>query len=127
MSRGHGAGAHATIGLAFLAVTLVVATLGGCGRSRDEIALPETPVLSGRDRYALVVEAYVRVHSAPGGEAPIRTHLRLGDVLPVESRTPDDAWVEIRRLDLQGWIQRSTVRLFSSREQAINARRTLDS
>lgn len=108
-----------------LAIVATVAVLG-CSQDDASVSLPETPVLSGRDRFVLAVDPYVRVYTGPERTSPIVTHLRRGDVLAVESRTPDERWIEVRQLSLQGWIEREGVRSFSSREQAINARSLLD-
>lgn len=109
-----------------LALFVILFLIGCTGRDRA-ITLPETPVLSGQDRYVLAIDQYVRVYGAPESTAAIVTHLRQGDVLAVESRTPDEEWIEVKQLSMQGWIERHRVRLFSSREQALNARRLLDS
>ena len=106
--------------------SVMIATLAGCSRDDTAVTLPETPVLSGRDRFVLAVDPYVRVYAGPVRTSPVVTHLRRGDVLPVESRTPDERWIEVRQLSLQGWIEREGVRSYSSREQAINARGLLD-
>lgn len=105
---------------------LVIVAVAACSQGDSSVELPETPVLSGRDRYVLAVEPYVRVYTGPERTSAIVTHLRRGDVLAVESRTPDERWIEVRQLSLQGWIEREGVRSFSSREQAINARSLLD-
>ncbi|MFW5795906.1 MAG: hypothetical protein ACOCV0_01780 [Alkalispirochaeta sp.] len=109
----------------FLAGVAVI-MLGGCAGKDDTVALPETPVLFGQNRFALVTDRYVRVYELPDTSSVIRMHLRRGDVLPVAGRTPDESWIELRRLEVQGWVERSSVRTFSSREQALNAGRTLE-
>jgi len=105
---------------------LLVTIFSGCTGRDEVLALPETPVLFGQDRFILVTDQYVRVHELPETASEIRMHLRRGDVLPVAGRTPDDSWVEVRRLEIQGWVKRASVRAFSSREQALNAGRTLE-
>ena len=111
-------------GVAVLAIAVIGAS--SCSSDEDEIRLPETPILSGRERVVLAVEEYVRVYERPTRDARIMTHLRRGDVLPVEARTPDASWVEVRQHDIQGWIEGETARSFSSREQALNARKLLE-
>jgi hypothetical protein len=105
---------------------LVFGILTGCTGNEEAVELPETPVLFGQDRFVLATDQYVRVHTLPDTTSEIRMHLRRGDVLPVAGRTPDGSWVEVRRLEIQGWVERTSVRTFSSREQALNAGRTLE-
>lgn len=110
---------------AIVLIGVVAVMISSCNGRSDRITLPETPVLFGRSRFALVVDAYARVYATPDRTAEIRTHLRRGDVLAIESRTPDETWIEIQRLDIQGWIESNGIRTFSSREQALNARQML--
>jgi hypothetical protein len=105
---------------------IVVSGASACSSGDEEIRLPETPVLSGRERVVLAVERYVRVYERPERDARIISHVRRGDVLPVETRTPDGSWIEVRQHDVQGWLERDFVRSFSSREQALNARQLLE-
>lgn len=107
----------------FLVVALI---LGGCDRNDNRVTLPETPVLSGTNRFVLVVDTYVRIRSTPNRESAIKTHARRGDVLKVKSRTPDEMWVEVQQMPVEGWVLRDSIRLYSSREQALNARLLLD-
>ena len=111
-------------GFAILVVVLLGS--GSCSSEEEAIRLPETPVLSGRERVVLAVERYIRVYERPERDSRIITHLRRGDVLPVETRTPDGSWVEVQQHDVQGWLERDTVRSFSSREQALNALQVLE-
>lgn len=108
-------------------VSLAILFLGSCNGGESSIRFPETPVLSGQNRYALVVEVYARVYGSPDRESPIAGHLRRGEILEVDGRTPDESWVQIRRLPLEGWVETETLRLFASRERALNAGGMLDS
>ena len=88
--------------------------------------LAETPVLSGHARYALVTIEYVRLYERPDSDATILFHARCGDVLTVIGSTPDRLWFETEAQGRSGWIDRESLRLFSTQEQARNARETLD-
>jgi hypothetical protein len=107
-------------------VSLALLLLAGCGGGDSSLEFPETPVLSGQNRYALVVEVYIRVQALPDRESRIEGHLRRGDILEVKGRTPDESWVQVSRLPLEGWVETEALRLFASREQALNAGRLLD-
>jgi hypothetical protein len=107
-------------------VIVLTLVLGGCRKDDAQLSLPETPVLSGNNRFVLVVDTYARIHGTPSRDSLIKTQTRRGDILTVKSRTPDEIWVEVRQLPVEGWILRESVRLFPSREQALNARHLLD-
>ena len=107
-------------------VSFALLLLAGCGGGDSSLEFPETPVLSGQNRYALVVEVYIRVQALPDRESGIEGHLRRGDILEVKGRTPDESWVQVNRMALEGWVETEALRLFASREQALNAGRLLD-
>lgn len=100
---------------------LCLAVFTACSREREEIALPETPVLGVQDRYALVTDHYARMYVTPQRNADITGVVRKGDILSVAGRMSDDDWIEVRRIPSGGWIEGSRVRLFPSREMALNA------
>ena len=106
-----------------LCVPLLIA---GCSRDEDALALPETPVLSGQDTVALVAEEYVRLLDRPDGTAGVVGHGRRGDVLAVVSTTPDGRWIELDDARRHGWVRRDYLRLYGSREQALNAQEMLE-
>ncbi len=99
-----------------------VAFLGACSDRTPSLTLPETPVLSGRGSYALVEAEYTRLFDRPDRDAVILSHGRRGDVLRVVGRTANLRWVEVDAPDMRGWIVMEDLVLFSSREQALNAR-----
>jgi hypothetical protein len=105
----------------------VVAVFAGCSSEEERVHLPETPVLSGQGSVALVTEAYVRLFDRPDFAGAVIGHGRRGDVLAVAARTADAEWVQVDGGDARfGWLPARYLRLFSSREQALNARLLVD-
>ena len=107
---------------ALLTVVVSVVGLAACGDRTSSLTLPETPVLSGRGSYALIEAEYTRLFDRPDRSASILSHGRRGDVLRVVGRTANLRWVEVDASDRRGWIAMEDLVLFSSREQALNAR-----
>lgn len=106
----------------FCVVLAVAALLGACSDRAVPLTLPETPVLSGRGSYALVEAEYTRLFDRPDRDAVILSHGRRGDVMRVVGRTADLRMIEVDGPDRRGWIVAEDLVLFSSREQALNAR-----
>jgi cytochrome b len=117
--------------------TLVAAQLLiplGCGRraqSATEIELPETPIVSIRDRWGVVTGSYVRVREEPNEGAAISDYVRRGVVVEVREVIEDarnDAgasWLKIRGEAVDGWVVESGVSLYESRARADNAARQI--
>lgn len=114
------------VGPGVLLSLLLALLLTACSGPETGIELPPTPVLSGQRDFALVTESYVRLHVRPDVESGVGTHARRGDVLRVIGRTADQRWIEVEDAERHGWIRRDYLRLFASREQAINGQELLD-
>lgn len=90
--------------------------------------LPETGVLMVRPRWAVVMEPYARLLSAPEADEEITGHLRGGDVIEIVeigttqymSSGSDEPWYLVRSGENQGWLMSTAVALFGSRNQAEN-------
>ena len=135
-----------------LALLLVAgAVLSACADREEEIGgveLPETPIVSVRDRRGVVMGSYVRVREEAARDAAVRNYVRRGLVVEVtEVLDPDagngnrrasgdaaarrslepgeDFWVRIRAGDVDGWVQESDLSLYESRTRARNAAREL--
>lgn len=114
---------------AVVSVLVVIATLvAACSREEPptEIELAETPVLSGRESYALITIEYARLYRSPETGSETLVHARRGDVLAVLSSTPDQLWYRLQAPGVRGWVDSEAVRLFPTEEQARNARGMLD-
>lgn len=111
-----------------LVFSILAVLLLGCGseESTPSIELAETPVLSGRGSYALVTIEYARLYREPAVESETVAHARRGDVLAVLANTPDQLWFRLQAPEIQGWVEVDSLRLFSTEEQARNARGLLD-
>lgn len=104
---------------------LSMLALSGCSRGPARIELPPTPVLTGQGDYALVTVEYARLHTRPDVLSGVGTHGRRGDVLRVIGQTADRRWIEVEDAERHGWIRRDYLRLFASREQAVNGQELL--
>jgi hypothetical protein len=113
--------ALAAIGAALLA-------LGACGAGRgsDRVSLPPTPVLSVRSSWAVVKSPLLRVREQPSGQATVLSHIRLGAVMEVLSRSDAEDTIEDEkaywyRVDydgLKGWVFGAYVEVFDARAKA---------
>ncbi|MEX2445427.1 MAG: hypothetical protein WD492_17640 [Alkalispirochaeta sp.] len=113
----------APVVITILGVMLFTACSGG---DEAPVELPETPVLVGQGRYALITEEYVRFHELPDLMEPVIGHGRAGDVLEVSGTTADRQWTAVHVQAGRGWVQSIHIRRFSNRRQAANARSLLD-
>ncbi len=102
-------------------VIFCVAVFTACSRDEEGMTLPETPVLGVQDRYALVVDHYARMYVTPQRSADITGVVRKGDILSVVGSMSDGDWIEVRLIPAEGWIEGAKIRLFPSREMALNA------
>ncbi len=106
--------------VAILPVLLLV-VLSGC-RGEPPLELPETPVLLERNRVALIVVEYARIHEEPDVTAPVTGHARVGEVVSVIDRTPDERWLFVEPRYGRGWIYREDLQLYDTVARARNAR-----
>lgn len=107
-----------------LLVAFVLLVLGSC-TEEEELHLPETSLLIGRDSIALVTVEYARLYTDPDPTSTIGTHARFGDVLPVRQRTADGRWLVVHTAFGEGWVFHEDVSLYRSEAQARNARKQL--
>ena len=110
----------------FLAAILLAFSIVSCGRRLpDRLEMEENPVLTGGIGWIVVSEAYVRVKSEPGPEAPEIGHLRGGDLLRVtgRDRIPETGvvWYEISMDGRNGWLKESQAVFFENRDPAERA------
>ena len=109
---------------------IVLSAYSSCGRDAgDSPELPATPVISTRESWAVVRNAYVRVLEEPAADAQIRGHVRRGVILAIEDRTPyldkvdgqSGRWLAVRGQDVSGWIFGAYVDGYTTRAQAETA------
>ena len=108
-----------------VAVPLVLAS---CGRSAgtERVALPPTPVLSIRSTWAVVKSPLLRVRDQPGNQSTVLSHIRMGAVMEVltksdkEDSVEDETayWYRIDYQGLKGWVFGSYIEIFDSRAKA---------
>lgn len=96
------------------------------GRSID---LPETPLISSRDSWAVTQEAYIPLWDKPRLESGTVATLRKGDILSIlslsdwqeEIRGTLGCWYQVKIDGVTGWIFEDRIKRYSSEAQAKNA------
>ena len=111
---------------AFCAAAL--ALLAACGRSgsSERVTLPPTPVLSIRSTWAVVKSPLLRVRDSAGNQGTVLSHIRMGAVMEVLTRSDKEDTVESEtaywyRIDyqgLKGWVFGSYIEMFDTRAKA---------
>ncbi len=102
--------------------------LASCGRSgsAERVSLPPTPVLSIRSTWAVVKSPLLRVREQPSSQSTVLSHIRLGAVMEVLTKSEKEDTVESEsaywyRIDyqgLKGWVFGTYVEVFDSRAKA---------
>lgn len=89
----------------------------------DAIILPTDSALTDADRYAVIIETYISLKDSPGTDGITVSHARRKEIYEVTgtefvSRNADsELWVHLT----EGWLQRSCVELYPSKEKAETA------
>jgi hypothetical protein len=118
------------VGRALLAVlaAFTVCCLGSCGRSgaTERVSLPPTPVLSIRSTWAVVKSPLLRVREEPTSQSVVLSHIRMGAVLEVLTKSDKEDtvenepafWYRVDYQGLKGWVFGSYIEIFDSRIKA---------
>ena len=113
-----------------LAVTAAVLalSLASCGKTgtSERVSLPPTPVLSINSTWAVVKSALLRVREEPSNQATVLSHIRLGAVMEVLTKSDKEEtvendtayWYRIDYQGLKGWVFGSYIEIFDSRAKA---------
>jgi hypothetical protein len=106
----------------------VVVLLAACGRSgsAEKVSLPPTPVLSIRSTWAVVKSPLLRVRDQPSSQGTLLSHIRLGAVMEILSRSDKEDtienetayWFRIDYQGLKGWVFAAYVEVFDTRDKA---------
>jgi uncharacterized protein YgiM (DUF1202 family) len=109
-------------------IALAIGSLASCGRSRatERVSLPPTPVLSIRSTWAVVKSPLLRVREEPTNQSVVLSHIRLGAVLEVLTKSDREEtvenepafWYRIDYQGLKGWVFGSYIEIFDSRTKA---------
>ena len=117
---------------ASLGIALLLALFVACEEEPTEqrIELPETPIVSIRDRWAVVDDRYVRVREEPRVDASVSDYVRRGLIVEVaevveNGNGPDATWMRIAGQEVDGWVTESNLSLYESRARARNAARQI--
>ncbi len=100
-----------------------------CTKTNDlaELDLPSDSPMHDANRYALITETYISVRDKPGDDGISISHARRLDIFKVEGleivRKDDEQilWVNLG----EGWVPRTALQLYPSREKANTASKKL--
>lgn len=115
--------------LAAVFLFFIFLSLLSCSREDplQTLDLPPDSAMNDANRFALIIETYVSLLDKPGSDGITVSHARKLDVFPVEGLeiVKEDEeqilWVNLGK----GWIQRSSVQLYSSKEKVLTAAKKL--
>lgn len=109
-------------------LTLFIFILSCSGESPlQTLVLPSDSAMNDANRFALVIETYVSLRDKPGDDGITIAHARRLDVFQVEGLEiinedgNQTLWVNLGK----GWVQRSGVQLYSSKEKVLTAAKKL--
>ncbi len=115
-------------GLLLAPIAIIALALASCGRSgsTERVSLPPTPVLSIRSTWAVVTSPLLRVREEPTNQATVLSHIRMGAVVEVLTKSDKEETVENQpaywyRIDyqgLKGWVFGAYIEIFDSRSKA---------
>ncbi len=119
-----------------VAVLLIgAALLSACGASSsgDDLEMPATPVLSARESFAVIEQAYSPLHQEAESSSSILAQMRRGSVVEIVGRTASreqldgrlERWYRVRYVDSEGWTFGGWIAVFETRGRAENYARTL--
>jgi len=119
----------------FVVLFLVSALLSACGvsDSDDGLEIPATPVISVRESYAVIEQAYSPLHQDAESGSSILAQMRRGSVVEIVGRTANreqldgrlERWYRVRYVDSEGWTFGGWIAVFETRGRAENYARTL--
>ena len=111
-------------------IVITAALSSSCSRlgTLGSLKIPETPILSTEERYALIVDPYVSMRDQPGDKGITIAHSRRGEIFPVRGRkiqktgNVTEVWINLGK----GWVVESSVQLYSGPEKAVTASKLLE-
>jgi uncharacterized protein YgiM (DUF1202 family) len=109
-------------------VGLLVTFAAACSRSgsSERVTLPPTAVLSIRKTWAVVKSPLLRVRNDATSQSTVLSHIRLGAVMEVLTRSDKEDtvendtayWYRIDYQGLKGWVFGSYIEIFDTRAKA---------
>ncbi len=92
-----------------------------------KLELPEDSAMNDANRYAVIIETYISIRDKPGDDGITTSHARRLDIFKIEGIEIEKKgeeqilWVNVG----SGWVPRSSVQLYSSKEKAETAGKKL--
>lgn len=93
----------------------------------EQVVLPVDSAINDANRYALIVETYISLRDKPGDAGITVAHARQKDVFPVKGieivskNLSQSLWINLG----SGWVPRSCVRLYPTKEKALTEAKKL--
>ncbi len=117
----------------FIAVALFLTLFVSCEKKAAvevPLVLPPTPIITNDQSWAVVIENYLKVTAEMDRNSSVVATLRKGAVLEILSskvdRSTSQLWYQVKRDDVEGWVESISVKQFENREQAETAGRDSD-
>ncbi len=112
----------------FLAILFCLVVFS-CSKSNDlaDLDLPSDSAMHDANRYALITETYISVRDKPGDDGITISHARRLDIFKIEGLEiiqKDDQQIHWVNLGV-GWVPRSALQLYPSKEKANTASKKL--
>lgn len=113
-----------------LGVGFLVVGLAGCGPSGPYFSVPETPILSSGQGWAVVIEAYARLRVSPDPDSQESATARRSEIYKViRSERVNQAgktgitsngviWYKLESDTGAGWVEEGVIMQYKNREQA---------
>lgn len=92
-----------------------------------DLDLPPDSAMNDANRYAIIIETYISIKDKPGDDGITTSHARRLDIFKIEGLEIEKKdgeqilWVNVG----SGWVPRSSVQLYSSKEKANTAGKKL--
>ena len=104
---------------------IFVLSFYGCTKKDiiGDVSFPSDTALDV-SRYALVIEPYITFRDKPGDDGVVSSHARLGEIFEIEAiksemfRGVHVVWIHLKDA---GWVSSESMRLYPTKEKAINA------
>ncbi len=112
-----------------LLIYCIIFFLLSCKKDRglSDVQLPPGTAMDDANHFALIMETYISLKDKPGEDGITIAHARRLDILPVEGleiirkNENQTIWIHVG----EGWVPRSCVQLYSSKEKAVTAAKKL--
>lgn len=109
----------------FLMILILTGIFSGCAREKQgtelaDIKLPSSPVLVSNCTFGVCTATYTRIRENPSEISSVLDTIYQNYIFEIITGTADNMWYMIKCGNIQGWVSRSDMEMFESREKAEN-------